>query len=140
MSNTNKPTPTQTHSKTPWFYGAPNDVSVGGPLEIYSGERGQTVAQATTIENAEHICRVVNSHAALVEALDEMQALVERAQDVIRGYLPPDSGVTEHEAMNRVIYVLDCPEQHAAQQKALAALAQAKAVKAQNSGSSGEGK
>ena len=46
-------------------------------------------------------------------ALDALppRRLVEQMQDVVREYLPPDSGISEHEALNRLIGLLDGPEQ-----------------------------
>lgn len=43
--------------------------------------------------------------------LREMNGLFEKAQQAIVDYLPPDSGISEHEALNRLIGILDGPEQ-----------------------------
>ena len=40
-----------------------------------------------------------------------MNGHFEKAQQAIVDYLPPDSGVSEHEALSRLIGILDGPEQ-----------------------------
>ena len=51
-------------------------------------------------------------------ALAELNSIVERAQQVLTDYLPPNSGVTEREAISRLLDILDGPEQRRAQRKA----------------------
>jgi hypothetical protein len=61
----------------------------------------------------------------LCASLDETHKWVRRIQDVMVGYLVPD-GYDADEALNRLIEMLDGPEQRAIQGRALAALAKAR--------------
>jgi hypothetical protein len=44
-------------------------------------------------------------------ALAELNGLVENAQHVLAEYLPPNSGISEHEAISRLLGLLDGPQQ-----------------------------
>ncbi len=61
--------------------------------------------------------------AALVEALLSVNAHIERMQSHVRAYLPPDSGLSEHDLANSLIECLDGPDQRRLQGKIDAALA-----------------
>lgn len=46
--------------------------------------------------------------------IDELETLVESACEILAEYLPPDSGITEHEVVNQLLGVFDGPEYRAA--------------------------
>jgi hypothetical protein len=60
-----------------------------------------------------------------LKLVGELNALVERAQHVLADYLPEDSGMSDHEAINRLFDVLDGPEQRRIQKQARKLLRQA---------------
>lgn len=47
--------------------------------------------------------------------LGELNGVVESAQRILAEYLPPNSAVSEHEALNRLFEVLDGPLQRRVQ-------------------------
>lgn len=51
----------------------------------------------------------------LLKALVAMHKLLKAAQTCVSNYLPPDSGIAEHDAFNSVIGVLDGPDQRSAE-------------------------
>ena len=68
--------------------------------------------------NAAFIIRAVNSHDALVEALEAEDILIRKAQELLCLYLHPDSGKDANEVVSELLGLLDGPEQRAAQGKA----------------------
>jgi hypothetical protein len=60
------------------------------------------------ISQAKHLQAIWRQQAAAANHLVKLQ-------DVMREYLPPDSGISEHEFANRIIGLLDGPEQRTVQ-------------------------
>jgi len=63
---------------------------------------------------------------ALLEAGEKINALAEMMQAEVTAFLHPDSEITNGDLINRLIYLLDGPEQRDAQGLLRAALSQAK--------------
>lgn len=64
----------------------------------------------------------------LLEALEADDALIKKAQEILSLYLQPD-GLSADEAINKLLSLLDGPEQRMAKNKSSAAIAKARGVK-----------
>lgn len=51
------------------------------------------------------------SRIPLIEAGDQVESLVTRAQAILAAYLPPDSGITPDDVINSLFELLDGREQ-----------------------------
>jgi len=124
-------------TRPPWSVGS-KGYNISG---VYSGEDGiasvfgvpmhtaeseipslderwhEGLANARLLAAAPDLARTVISQASTIEKLREALAgtcaLIERMQDVVREFLPPDSDMTNQDALNRLIGLLDGPEQRA---------------------------
>jgi hypothetical protein len=54
------------------------------------------------------------ANACLIAAAPQLLALVNKATDILATYIVPDSGITEHEAVNQLLGLFDGPECRAA--------------------------
>lgn len=89
-------------------------------LRTQLAERDATISELESQINASAIFHdgheaQMTERDAEIERLREWQAEAvahfTKMQTVIRDYLPPDSGVSERDAMNSIIYLLDGPEE-----------------------------
>lgn len=74
--------------------------------------------------DAEFIVCACNAHEDLVEAVQETNRLIRKAQDILCDYLIPDGDADT--AISALLELLDGPEQREIQKKAQAAVAKAK--------------
>ncbi len=72
---------------------------------------------------ADRILALEADNAALVEALTAANEHIRMMQDDVCAYLPPDSGLSEHDLANTLIERLDGPDQRRVQSMIDAALA-----------------
>lgn len=61
----------------------------------------------------------------LHEAVTDCDALIKTAQDFLSSYLPPDSGITTDDVVNKMLEIFDGPEQRRVQANVKTALAAA---------------
>lgn len=95
---------------THWDISAPSKPH-GGIAMVYTSS-GDVAANAALIAEAP----------ALYEATRAQAELIDAVQDVIRSYLPAD-GITQEQAIDEIVELLDCPNERQVAHVARAALA-----------------
>lgn len=66
-------------------------------------------------------------NSGLLEALEQSDALIVKAQGILNSYLPPD-GISADEAISALLGLLDGPEQRAVQAATNEAIAKARGI------------
>jgi hypothetical protein len=98
----------------------------GSPVASCGGnDPGFGSRSAETYERRDANARLIAAAPELYASAEETHAWVRRIQDVLTCYLVPD-GYDSDEALNRLLEMLDGPEQREIQGRALAAIAKAR--------------
>lgn len=111
------------HTPGPWYV---DERQTGNGLSAsVVSATGATIALAKAAHgNKLDNVRLIAAAPELLEGGTALETLVSQMQAVIGSYLPPD-GIDADDAISKLIYLLDGPEQRAAQDPLKAAIAKA---------------
>lgn len=117
-----------THTPMPTLTTAPPSALDDLTDEIWEAICNEQDMDTSLMDFAKAVVRdvpLVNAAPDLLTALEAMNALVTKAQGILEAHLYPDGAQDSDETVNRLLELLDGPEQRAAQNPAKAILAKA---------------